>query len=209
MANTLILLLLALGASQAQQKTAQKPQPAKPPSVNCPEAQTSKACHSFKQLLDAQDKDILHSLSLPPSYVCFRPGEDAFLIVNVEEPRPYGWKKLDDNGVEEQQFKSSVKLTEYKEGVFNSIKNGREVWRRSSPDDEPLFYSEATEGLFKGLKIVVDEAEITIDYPFNNQNGGTTQYSLTIRRSTGRFIEAFTSEITHTTTQSGSCLIYR
>jgi len=64
-------------------------------------------------------------------------------------------------------------------------------------------------GRYKGLKIDIDDSELSIDFPFNNQIGGTTQYSLTIRRSTGRFIETYSSDNTATTTHSGTCLIYR
>jgi len=93
--------------------------------------------------------------------------------------------------------------------VFYTVKDGRASWYRSGPDDEPLFHSEATEGMFKGLNITIDQTEILIDYPFNNQNGGTTQYSLTIRRSTGRFVETLESEAKTVSTHLGSCLIYR
>ena len=31
--------------------------------------------------------------------------------------------------------------------------------------------------MFKGLKVTIDGTEIFIDYPFGNQNGGTTQWA--------------------------------
>ena len=209
--NSYLLLVLALSLAGAQQNNEQKRPALKPtsPSVNCSEARSSKACGSFKQLVDARDKDILDSLSSKPTYVCFRPNEDAFLLIHVQPPSPYIWRTADDGVGQTQDFQSSVNLTEYRDGVFYTIKDGRASWYRSSPNSEPLFHSESTQGIFKGLKITVYPTEISFDYPFNNQNGGTTQYSLTIRRSTGRFTETFTTETAPVTTHSGSCLIYR
>jgi hypothetical protein len=197
--------------AQAQQKTAAKPQPpTKPkiPSVNCSEAQTSKACSSFKQLLEAHDKDILDSLSSPTSYVCFRPNEDAFLIFHEDAPGPYRWQKLDE-GAGERQLGVPV-LAEFRNGVVYRVTYGfGSYWFRSSPDSEPSFKSRSDEQFNDGATILIDDTEISISHPFKNQNGGTTQYSLTIRRSTGRFMETFASENTPITTYSGTCLIYR
>lgn len=207
-----LLLVVFFSVAQAQQKAAGKLQlPKKPttPSVNCSAAQTSKACSAFKQLLEAHDTDILHAVMSPTSYVCFRPIEVAFLIIHVEPPSAYGWRKDGSNVGQTQEITSSVSLTEYRDGVFYTMKDGRGYWRRFSPDEDPMFHSESTEGMFKGLKISILGAEIFIDYPFENQAGGTTQYSLTLRRSTGRFIETFAGENAPTTTHSGACLIYR
>ena len=206
---SMFTLLMLFSVAHAQQKAAEKPRPpTKPqtPTVNCSEAQTSKACSSFKQLLDAHDSDMLVTLS-PVSYVCFRPIEDAFLVFHTDALSPYGWRPPDD-GVGQIQ-ESSANLLEYRDGIQYSAKSARRYWYRYGPDDKPVFHSETTEGRYKGLKIDIDDSELSIDFPFNNQIGGTTQYSLTIRRSTGRFIETYSSENTATTTHSGICLIYR
>jgi invasion protein IalB len=71
-----LTLLMLFSVAQGQQTTVKKPSlPTTPkiPTVNCSEAETSKACSSFKQLLEAKDKELLDSLSSPTSYVCFRP----------------------------------------------------------------------------------------------------------------------------------------
>lgn len=208
------LLLLALfGVAQAQQKAAEKPRPpTKPqtPTVNCSEAQTSRACSSFMQLLEAHDTDILATLSSPTSYVCFRPSEDDFWVFHMQAPSKstYAWKESDDGVGQTQRLSAFASLEEYRDGVLYTFSPGVGYWRRYSHDGEPTFYSESTEGPHKGLKIDIEATEISIDYPFKNQNGGTTQYSLTIRRSTGRFIETFSVEHTPSTTHSGTCLIY-
>lgn len=203
-----LLLLVLLNLAQAQQKTAEKlraPTKPKTPTVNCSEAQTSKACRSFKQLLEAHDNDILDTLSSPTSYVCFRPSEDAFLIFRVRAPYRDLWKQPDDHVGETQP--SSETLTEYRDGVLYNVVAGLGYWWRSSPDGEPEFTLQNSR--IEGLMLAIFPTEISIDYPFKKQNGGTTHYSLTIRRSTGRFIETFAGENTPITTHSGTCLIYR
>jgi hypothetical protein len=208
----LLPLFLVLRIAEAQQKpVVQKPpQPPNPPPpiVNCSEAKTAKACGSFKQLLDAHDKDILDSLSRRPTYVCLRPNEDAFLIFHVEPPSPYGWRTAEDGVSQTQESKSSANLTEYRDGVFYTIKDVRAPWYRSSADSDPLFHSESTEGMFKGLKVTIYPTEIFIGYPFDNQSDGTNTYSLTIRRSTGRFVETLETE-SRTVAHLGSCFVYR
>jgi hypothetical protein len=206
------LLLGLLGAAYAQQKTPAKPQlPTKPeaPSVNCSDAPTSKACGSFKQLLEAHDKDILDSISSPTSYVCFRPNEDVFLIFHVKDPTEYFWLRLDDSSKGEKQYGSPV-LAEFRNGLLYRTTNGIGYWFRSSPTEkEPIFKSRPDENYNDGATVIIAGTEISIDHTFKNQNGGTTQYSLTIRRSTGRFIETFASADTPGRTHSGTCLIYR
>jgi hypothetical protein len=97
-------------------------------------------------------------------------------------------------------------LTEYRDGVSYTVKDGSASWYRSTPDSQPVFRSESTDGKFK---INIYSTEIFIEHQFTNQNGGTTQYSLTIRRSTGRFTESYSSEGIQNVTHSGTCAIYR
>lgn len=212
MAFCLTLTLLTLSSmAQGQQKTAKKPPlPTTPktPTVNCSEAQISKACGSFKQLLEAKDKDLLDSLSSPTSYVCFRPKEDAFLIFHVNAPR--GLWEHQENRVETQT--SLQVLGEFRNGVFYHDTTVFGHWSRLSFDKEimePMFTTTSNMDDNEKATVNIDAAEISIEYPFKNQNGGTTQYSLIIRRSTGRFIETYSVENTPSTTNTGTCLIYR
>lgn len=206
-----LLLLVLLTVAQAQQKTAAKPQPPTKPktlTVNCSEAQTSKACSSFKQLLEAHDKGVLDSLSSPTSYVCFRPNADAFLIIHADEPAKYGWKESDDGVGQTSRYKLAVSLAEYRDGVSYGYKTSRGYWRQFTPDEEPMFSFDPTEGS-KGFGVSIVYSEIQVIYVFMNKDGGKSFYSLIIRGSTGRFIETFDADDNSSTTNSGTCLIYR
>ena len=115
-----LLVFVFLTVALAQQKKAEKPQPStrpKTPTVNCSDVQTSKACGSFKQLLEATDKDVLTLLSLPTSYVCFRPSEDAFLLFHVDEPTQYMWETLEGDAKGQTQYGVPV-LAEFRNGVL-------------------------------------------------------------------------------------------
>jgi hypothetical protein len=160
-------------------------------------------------LLEAHDKNVLDSLSSPTSYVCFRPNDDAFLIFHVEAPTQYSWQweKLDGGAGERQHALPA--LAEFRDGVLYRTTLGIGYWYRFGPGKEPTFKSEPDERLKETAAVFMDDTEIFVDHPFKNQNGGTTQYSLTIRRSTGRFVETFAGENAPITTHSGTCLIYR
>jgi len=190
----------------------QRPQAPKAtaPVVSCSDAQKVKACSSFKQLVDAHDKDILDAISSPPLYVCFRPNEDTFFMLHFEEPRNYGWKADSEGGEggEKQQFPSSVSFATYRDGIMDDFEGNYGYWWRSdSNDDTGLFHTEST-AVFKGFKVTIAGSEISVQDPFMNQNGGITRYSLTIRRSTGRFSETFDVDGKTSSTDSGTCLIY-
>jgi hypothetical protein len=207
-----LTLLMSFSMAQAQQKppeNSQLPRKSEAPTVTCSEAQTSKACSSFKQLLEADDQDILEIFSLRPSYVCFRSNDDAFLIFTVVEPFESEWKKSDHGVGQIQKYESDAYLYEFRDGVSYMTHYAREYWRRIVPALGPEYHYQATQGTDKGLYINIDDTEISIDYPFKNQNGGTTHYSLTIRRSTGRFTETFAVDTAPFLKHSGTCLIYR
>jgi hypothetical protein len=207
-----LTLLMLFSVAQAQQKKVEKPQlPTTPkiPTVNCSEAQTSKACSSFKQLLEAKDEELLDSLSSPTSYVCFRPNEDAFLIFHVNAPTDNRWEKL--GGGKEQQASWQV-LGQFRNGVLYHNATVFGDWHRYSSGKEatePLFMSLSDKESNEGATVNIDAVELSIEYPFKNQNSGTTQYSLTIRRSTGRFTETFAVDNVSVSENSGTCVIYR
>lgn len=68
------------------------------PTIKCDDHATAAACKSFKELVQARDKQILKEVLGDPchdrshvSYVCLRPQSDAFSVIefDVPEPRDY------------------------------------------------------------------------------------------------------------------------
>lgn len=63
------------------------------PAIKCVDHETAAACKSFKQLVDARDKRLLEAVwgeqghnNKHASYVCFRPQEDAFNVIEFDVP---------------------------------------------------------------------------------------------------------------------------
>lgn len=125
----------------------------------------------------------------------------------MSQPGEYGWEKAEDG--EGERYRSRASFTEYRNGLLYEFKDHSGAWYRYDKDDEPIFRFEVKDGREKGFKVSVFDAEISVEYPFENQNGTTTHYSITIRRSTGRFTEAFEVENSPAQTHLGSCLIYK
>ena len=65
------------------------------PTIKCTDPDSMVSCKSFKQLVDARDKDLMDSLTGDKeskqkhfAYVCLRPKDDEFEIVDFNEPPP-------------------------------------------------------------------------------------------------------------------------
>jgi hypothetical protein len=100
----LLLLLVVSGiVAMAQTKpgtasSSSKPTTAPPrvlPTIKCVDPDSMAACKSFKQLVDARDKDVLTALTGDKgsrqrhfAYVCLRPKADVFIVVEFDEPQP-------------------------------------------------------------------------------------------------------------------------
>jgi hypothetical protein len=108
-----IVALLSLGLTASAAMSQTKPNttgtPKKSPAVavrtvppiKCTDLDSMVACKSFKQLVDARDKDLMDSLTGDKeskqrhfAYVCLRPKDDVFEVVEFDEPphedfRPY------------------------------------------------------------------------------------------------------------------------
>jgi hypothetical protein len=103
----LIIVLLSLGLTataampQTRPNTASTPKKSPSvaartvPTIKCTDPDSMVACKSFKQLVDARDKDLLESLTGDKdsrdrhfAYVCLRPKDDVFKVVEFGEPLP-------------------------------------------------------------------------------------------------------------------------
>lgn len=203
MTARLLAALLIATAANGQQKTAEKP---KSSTLTCL-GQTAKACSSFKQLVDSHDQDILDAVAKKPSYVCLRPGVDAFVIFELTMPSRDSWKKLGDGG--EFQDAVTAVLEEYQDGTSYMYKLGIGEWKRMDEKDTPIYHALMKPKDGDQFEVNVSAAEIVATLFFKNQSNSTTHYSLVIRRSTGRFTEHYEAESGRTLDYTGTCLIYQ
>ena len=189
------------------------PEPEGHSAVECSDRAALKACNSFRQLLEGSDKEVLDHISVRPSYVCFRPDADEFVIAGIDNPIGR-WEKDDKRRGERRQ--AVVFLIEYRDGLRFQERIGFGYWhRRDLQDHNPTF--EAEQKTASALspdagswtaRAKADNAEIEIGYSFTNQSDSITEYALSIRRSTGRFYETFTDQ-KNAVKQAGTCRVYR
>lgn len=113
--STVTLLSLGLTSvtvmSQTKPNTTSNPNKSstiaarKLPIIKCTDPDSMVACKSLKQLVDARDKDLMGSLTGDKdsrkshfAYVCLRPKEDIFTVVEFDEPSPEEFRRYPPPG---------------------------------------------------------------------------------------------------------------
>jgi hypothetical protein len=164
-----------------------------PATVDCKQIGiVSAGCASFNEMLAAKDKDIVRRLTDPDqAFVCFRPAEDVFTIVNFTKLEPALLVKP-AKGVRLEEG-AMAEFIRYSDGVeqdsgfafgkwSNLPKLPAEDSTLAADDDEKT----AADG---GLHISVNPSELSLTYKWKNLAHTTTTYSLQVRRSTKRSLE--------------------
>lgn len=204
----LIILALVCVPAWAQTPAAS----VRKPPADCSDPDARLACRSFTQLLESRDADII-AVVKPAAYVCFRPKEDAFFVVGFDPP-PKNILKERDQSVSQTGV---VQLSEYRNGVSGMLKTAVGEWLTTPPiAGTPgivrfLYSSEgkpyvAEEKL--SVSIFPDELNLHVEY--RNGSGALTDRSISIRRSTGRFVDTFAvKEKALDFEFTGRCLIYK
>ncbi len=182
---------------------------------------TSGARRSFNELLSAKDQDVLASIREPHTYVCYRRNKDEFLLVSFgPEDREWTWSPSADNP-ETQEALEPVFVSDYRHGATDSHGVGLMVvgkWtRRKDSPALPSFYAADRpvdpNDTSRSSNVNIDNDEFRLEEEFQNIAGGVTDYTLTIRRSTGRFTESYdvkarASESGTLTEDDGRCSIF-
>ena len=201
---------------------------------SCPDQKAKAACQSFHELLSSKDENLLMRGRSDSALACFGADEDRFFTVTWDWPKIWLWEvrmrspagepesvrlifvdemlsdgytKLDPNA---HQL-GSVMIESYKNGVFEGgegffgdweagfNKGKAEPWRVMTSEPDP-----SATGLERQRSIRVDRVGIVASSAFANAKNGTTQHTITIQTSTGRFSEEFESGATRNE-YSGRC----
>jgi hypothetical protein len=189
-------------------------------SISCTDQRSFKACGTFKQLLDARDRDIEAITREELAYVCFHSDEDEFVVVTPELPKerfiilpPDGrkvstsWFMNRTTGLEEQP--GSVSFFEYKDGIQSSSEIVLGLWTRRDASDTTFlaFRSSSSDLDRQRASSWINEAEVnfSVEYP----STPVLQYKLSIRRSTGRYADSLSfKDDPSAARDSGQCLIF-
>lgn len=153
----------------------------------CADELDVKSCHSFEEMLQAKDPDIVRFTSAPnQSAVCFDPKEDRFAVASFVEPAKNQFTQ--DREGETLSAPGMVQYIRYYKGVSEDIHFWRGKW--STYDkvtrDDASFTSEENPKEPQSAA-GISRSEIIISYPMQNAAGTTTILNVLIRRSTLRF----------------------
>jgi hypothetical protein len=238
------------------------------PPIKCTDPDSMVACKSFKQLVDAKDKDLLDSIQGTTSkqgrhyaYVCPRAKSDVFKIVFFDEPGMNGYHPHPTDGfllgsfaldgdkihpsaslsTKDKWFNdhadyleygfNSVMYESYEDGIVVDFESDFGRWSRTiaSKNESQENQDASFEGGYFWLSkynkehdnelknddypehahIWVGNSGIDMQYAYENRNNGTTDYTLTIQRSTGRFTETFKPSVGESFSYSGTCMIFK
>jgi len=114
------------------------------PTIKCTDADSMAACKTFKQLVDARDKDLANSLTGDKdsrerhfAYVCLRPKEDSFKVIEFDEPlleeyRPYSPPDIAKN--DGYLFADQFAFPSDKEKPILLLDKARTIWFNDHDD---------------------------------------------------------------------------
>ena len=167
----------------------------------------SPGCPSFNEMLSSEDKDILRRLTGDyEAYVCFRPGEDVFTVVNFVKFNEKALVKAEKGPMLEQV--GTAEFVRYSNGVEddNGLTFGKWTnWPKATADLASFSSSDLDRSSpDSSARIDVNSSEVLLTYKWKNLVSTTTSYTLQIRRSTRRFVETLEFPEPKTDTKSAA-----
>lgn len=175
--------------------------------VDCSKFGSSPGCKSFNEMVGHKDKGLLDSLGDGDRYafICFHEDEDSFFVFEVGPP--YEFRPAKGNPALEESSLETAAYSKYERGVFSDFRPWIDHWRKTRTLGSD---SETFQSTNRGSACFIDSAEVVIGFRFQNVKGTQTDYTLHIRRSTGRFVETFATKNAqgpgvHQFDQSGYC----
>lgn len=148
------------------------------PAADC-ETAYSAGCHSFNEMVKHDDREVVSAISKnTDALVCFKSGEDAFLIVSYNNPFK------NDHSVE--RAVGIITMTRFKNGQRDTDQYWVGSWSRAkgaSPEDARFLANNGKGSIYP--------TSVYLTYAFQNVAGSLTTYSLKIRLSTLRFTESY------------------
>jgi hypothetical protein len=192
--------------------------------VGCHDAETSVACHSFQQLNEAADPDLLDLLArMEHVYVCFSSREDVFFALWFPEPSEWHWGKAnaDDQKVFGIPLGALIQfgfpgVYYYDKGVSNTVEAISDigVWSYlpQSTDTSPArlaLVATSNDAKFVGSVFRIDGTSVALAESYKNNANHLIKHTMSLQRSTGRFVETYAEEPSgHTILNySGQCMV--
>jgi hypothetical protein len=155
--------------------------------VNCDtQPMSSQGCKSYDDMIMSRDKELIEFIDNESDmYVCFRPNVDVFFLLGFKKPSESRFK-TGNTGYPEATGQGLY--FRYSDGVLDDSKIVNGVWRRFTPKDGPVFFATPASDTHASI----NDSELSVAYTFTNLSHKTTEYTVTVRRSTLRFSENYT-----------------
>ena len=140
-------------------------------------------CQDFKELLEHDDADIVAAFysgnETASYYACFSEVSRRFLILDYNPPSEFNKGGFFDQSI-------------FIDGQSNSDSLLPIEWSRD--DYATIFASSSSNRGGKQSAGYITQSGLAYQKKFTNRNGTETQYSLSIRWSTGRYVESFSAK---------------
>jgi hypothetical protein len=158
------------------------------PSLDCRNFGSAPACSSFSALLEKGDSVLLQAVSHPnEAVVCFRPGEDTFILISYPTPDEQSFSA--DPSITPERSPTTVTAMVYKNRKPDDLRHWKGHWERRSnqPKDAAVFTSAADqEGTAR-----IDRAGLVISYAFATGDSNKIAYTLRVSKPALNGIETF------------------
>jgi hypothetical protein len=171
--------------------------------TDCPDRDAYYACKSFRELVKAQDADIVRDLAQQDHiYACFRPEDDVFSEVVFSNPA----------SSTVASHEGTVAINYYKSGVKSSDMSIRNTGQwKSVAASQPISFDAPHRlpvgATFQGDNIRIQDARLEATETYKNTDGLDTTHTYTLQLSTGRFIETYEVQAPNKTEYPGRCLV--
>jgi hypothetical protein len=169
----------------------------------------SPGCASFNEMLAAKDADLISEISPPNrSFVCLRKAEDTFIVVSFKPPEASDFLKTASGSY---AASGRVRYSRFEKGILSRYKRVFGEWFKYSNDqaDPPTFTSRTLPKLNVAESADIDNSEVNVSYSYKNVSNEDVFYSLTIRISTRRFNESFSSKGALPIENAGYCAEFK
>lgn len=173
--------------------------------ADCADHDASIACGSFKELIKADDADLMLDMAQQEHvYACFRPQEDVFLEIYYSDPNDGPWQNDQRSTAASSYRTGTANVRYYKNGIaaegISFHDSGR--WTRG------LTASDG-DAVFRGDDIRIEGSRFEASQMYKNESKLDIHHTIVLQLSTGRFIEKFEEQPSGETVDeySGRCLV--
>lgn len=190
--------------------------------TDCPDPSAATACNSFKELVRANDSNVMYDLAHSDHvYACFLPDKDEFFEVTFSDPANSGFARPSADQIKQGVPSNALTIAGrsdlhyYKDGVADEKMSlhdiGNWVYFPVGDKSGPQSMGQnatSNRAEFKGKNIEIEDDRWSLTETYKNQVGTDTTHTITLQLATGRFEQSFVlTELGGNGGEPGRCII--